>query len=162
MPPTHEDVTTIKDILGKRGDHYSEAFRSDDLDAFAGIPTGFPELDKMLGGLDGGDLMILAARPSMGKTALALNIASNVVANEGKSVGVFSLEMTKEQIVDRMVASKLGVDTHSLIRGTITDEQYGRLGGVMDSLTQLPIHIDDSPDVTLAGPGSVLPVIIAG
>jgi len=147
---TPADAKQLVDICNERFDRYSEAFDSDDPSAFTGIATGFPALDEMLGGLDPGHLMVLAARPSMGKTALALNIARNVVSQEGKVVGVFSLEMSKEQIVDRMVASDLGVDTHSLNRGMISAEEFDRLGGVMDRLTPLPIFIDDDPDVSLA------------
>ena len=144
------DAKPLSDLCNQRFDCYSEAFESDDPSAFSGIPTGFPTLDEMLGGLEGGDMVVLAARPSMGKTALALNVARNVVSQEGRVVGVFSLEMSKEQIVDRLVAGELGVDTHSLKRGMISEDQFDRLGGVMDGLTNLPIFIDDDPDVSLA------------
>ena len=109
---TNADATQLSEICHERYDHYSEAFETDDPTAFAGIATGFSALDGLLGGLRPGQLIILAARPSIGKTALALNIARNVVSEQGKVVGIFSLEMSKEEITDRLVASDLAVDTH--------------------------------------------------
>lgn len=147
---TPTDASELSAICSERYEHYSEAFESDDPAAFAGIATGFAALDALLGGLRPGHLMILAARPSMGKTALALNIARNIVTQQARPVGVFSLEMSKEEIVDRLVASDLGVETQSLNRGTLDDQQFDQLGPVMDRLSGMPIFIDDDPDTTLA------------
>ena len=91
-----------------------------------GVPTGFTDLDKILGGLQKSDLVILAARPSMGKTSLALDIARNVAVLENKPVGLFSLEMSKDQLADRLLASLANINLWNLRNGRLTSDDYSR------------------------------------
>jgi replicative DNA helicase len=97
-----------------------------------------------LAGLQKSDLIILAARPSMGKTSFALNIAQNVATKQGVPVGVFSLEMSKEQLIDRMLASEAGIDSWKLRTGSLEDKDFEKLNKAMGVLAEAPIYIDDS------------------
>ena len=134
----------IKDILDDRYEKFAELHSSDDKDGIKGVPTGFSALDFKLSGLQPSDLVILAARPSMGKTALALNIAVNAAVRHRKTVGIFSLEMSKEQLVDRLFSSMLGVDSWKLQRGKLDDSDFQNMGPIMDDLAKANIFIDDS------------------
>jgi len=133
----------IKDVLNQTYEKISDLHDPEAKEKYRGIPTGFKSLDNMLSGLQPADLVILAARPSMGKTALALNIAQNV-AKKGASVGVISLEMSKEQLVERMFCSLLGVDSWKMRTGKLTDDDFSKIGAVMDELNSMKIYIDDS------------------
>ena len=115
-----------------------------------GIPTGYKDLDNILAGLQRSDLFILAARPSMGKTALALNIAHNISLQAKESVLIFSLEMSKEQLVDRLLAIESGVDAWALRTGNLTDSDFEKIGQAMGSLSEAQIFIDDSPNITIS------------
>lgn len=112
-----------------------------------GIPTGFPELDEMTAGLQPSDLIILAARPAMGKTSLALNIASHAALHGGKTVGVFSLEMSHQQLFFRLLCSEGQVDSHRLRTGRVGSEEWQRIIRIYGTLSGLPIYIDDTPGV---------------
>ncbi len=116
-----------------------------------GVPTGFPQLDNMLAGLQKSDLIILAARPSMGKTALALDIARNTATKHGTAVGIFSLEMSSQQLTDRMLAAQAGVNSWNLRTGKKFkhEDDYGRLQHAMADLSEAPIYIDDSASTTV-------------
>ena len=133
----------IRKILEERYERFAEMHESDD-DSTKGIATGFQGLDAKLSGFQPSDLIILAARPSMGKTALALNIAQNAAIRDGKSVGIFSLEMSKEQLVDRLFASMLGVDSWKLQKGKLEDTDFQNMGPIMDELNKANMFIDDS------------------
>jgi len=133
----------IKEVLSSTYDKITELHDPATRDKYRGIPTGFKDLDNILSGLQPSDLVVLAARPSMGKTALALNIAQNV-AKKGYSVGLISLEMSKEQLVERMFCSLLEVDSWKLRTGKLTEEDFMRMGNVMDELYSMKIFIDDS------------------
>jgi len=133
----------IKDVLNTTYDKITELHDPNTRDKYRGVPTGFRDLDYILTGFQPSDLIILAARPSMGKTALALNIAQNV-ARTGRSVGLISLEMSKEQLVERMFSSLLSVDSWKIKAGKLTEEDFMRIGGVMDELYAMKIFIDDS------------------
>lgn len=133
----------IKDVLNKTYEKISDLHDPDAKEKYRGIPTGFNSLDNLLSGLQPSDLVILAARPSMGKTAFALNIAQNM-AKHGKAVGIISLEMSKEQLVERMFCSLMGVDSWKMRTGKLDDNDFGRIGAVMDELNGLKIFIDDS------------------
>jgi replicative DNA helicase len=109
-----------------------------------GIPTGFRDLDKLLAGLQSSDLIILAARPSMGKTTLVMNIAHHVAAKEGIPVGFFSLEVSKEQLIDQLLAIESGVDSWKLRTGALEDDDFPRLNEAMAELSEAPLYIDDS------------------
>jgi replicative DNA helicase len=117
-----------------------------------GIPTGFPLLDEYLGGLQKSDLIILASRPSLGKTALALTIARNVAINENIPVAIFSLEMSKDQIIDRLIAGEAGVSLWRLRTGKLMYEgdinELALISEALDRLNQAPIYIDDTPNLT--------------
>jgi len=113
-----------------------------------GLPTSYPELDELTSGLQPGELMVLAARPSMGKTALAINLAENV-AMAGHPVAVFSLEMSKQQLVQRLICSRADVDSQKLRRGAIHDDEYRRVLQACNELSQAPIFIDDTPSLSL-------------
>jgi len=110
-----------------------------------GVRTGFFELDRMTAGLQGGDLIILAARPSMGKTAFALNIAENVAVNEGLPVVVFSMEMGASQLALRLVGSLGRIDQSGLRTGRLRDEDWGRLTEAVDKLSKASMFIDETP-----------------
>lgn len=109
-----------------------------------GIPTGFRDLDKLLAGLQNSDLFILAARPSMGKTTLVANLAHHVAAREGIPVGFFSLEVSKEQLIDQLLAIESGVDSWKLRTGALDDDDFPRINEAMAELSEAPIYIDDS------------------
>lgn len=121
-----------------------------------GIPTGFPSLDNLLSGLQESDLIILAARPSMGKTALALDIARKTAVKHGTPVGIFSLEMSSQQLVDRMLAAEAGVDSWKLRTGKIkADEDFEHLQTAMATLSEAPIYIDDQAGATILSMRSI-------
>jgi len=139
---------SIGDLAAGRYDDYAQLHDQTGAPVQAGIKTGFPDLDRMLEGLEPGHLMILAGRPSMGKTALALNMAANV-ARQGKTAAFFSLEMTQRQITDRLIAGIAGVEASRLKKGTLADDAFQRVGRAMDRITNFPIFVDDCPDATL-------------
>lgn len=116
--------------------------------AITGIPTGYDRLDSMLSGFQPSDLIILAARPSVGKTALCLNLASNISARENVASVVFSLEMSKEQLVQRLLCMESRVDGSRLRGGFLTDEDWPRLTHAASVLSEAPIFIDDTPSLT--------------
>lgn len=137
----------IKDILADTFE------RLDELSKYAGklrgVPTGFADLDKILGGLQKSDLVILAARPSMGKTSLALDIARNVAVLENQPVGLFSLEMSKDQLADRLLAGLANINMWNLRNGRLTQDDYSRLQHAMGSLSDAPLYIDDAGSVNV-------------
>ena len=114
-----------------------------------GLPTGFPDLDNILAGLQKSDLVILAARPSVGKTSLALDIARQAAIKSKEGVGLFSLEMSKEQLVDRLLCSQSHVNLWKMRTGKLSDREedndFARIGEAMGQLSEAPIYIDDSP-----------------
>lgn len=138
-----EKFVHIKDVLDDRYEKFAELHASGE-DTTKGCPTGFTSLDAKLSGLQPSDLIILAARPSMGKTALAMNFAVNAAVKSHKTVGIFSLEMSKEQLVDRLFASMLGVDSWKLQRGKLDDSDFQNMGPVMDQMAKANIFIDDT------------------
>jgi replicative DNA helicase len=125
----------------------------EDLDArkggVTGQPTGFPDFDNLTAGFQASDLVIIAARPSMGKTALALNIAAHLAIHEKKKVGFFSMEMSKEQILLRMLCSEAGVDAQKLRRGFLNQEEWLRIGETMGVISESDIYIDDSASLSV-------------
>jgi replicative DNA helicase len=109
-----------------------------------GIPTGFRDMDNLLAGLQNSDLFILAARPSMGKTTFVMNLAHHVASKEGIPVGFFSLEVSKEQLIDQLLAIESGVDAWNLRTGKLTDDDFPRIAEAMAQLSEAPLYIDDS------------------
>lgn len=143
-----QDVSSLETILSESFDRLDELHK--DKGKIRGVPTGFKDLDNVLAGLQRSDLCILAARPSMGKTALALNIAHNVALQAGLPVLIFSLEMSKEQLVDRMLAMESGVDAWALRTGNLSDDDFEKIGHAMGTLSEAQIYIDDSPGISVS------------
>jgi replicative DNA helicase len=114
-----------------------------------GVETGYYELDDMLNGLQNGELIIVAARPSMGKTALAMNIIEHVAADSRLPCAVFSLEMSKQQLAQRMLCSRGKIDAHKLRKGLLQPHEYTELANVVGELAKAPIWVDDSPGLTI-------------
>ena len=115
-------------------------------DGIRGVPSGFPVLDNLLSGFHPSDLVILAARPSMGKTSLALDIARNAAVRHNVPVGIFSLEMSSEQIIDRMLSAESFVDSWKLRTGQVrSEDDFGRIRDALETLSKAPIFIDDKP-----------------
>jgi replicative DNA helicase len=114
-----------------------------------GTPTGYYDLDEMTSGFQDNDLIVIAGRPSMGKTALALNITAHVAMEEKKGVGMFSLEMSSNQISQRMLCARAHISPHMLRSGKLRDEDYTRLGIAVGPLSEAPIFIDDSPNISI-------------
>jgi len=112
-----------------------------------GVPTGFADLDGMTRGLQPGDLIIVAARPSMGKTSLVLNIAQHVAAHPDLTVGFFSLEMSKESLFLRMLTSEAHIDSHRLMSGAIGQKDYGKIAHALETLSNMRLHIDDTAGI---------------
>ncbi len=133
----------IGTILSESFDRIDELHKNKGM--LRGVPTGFKALDTLLGGLQKSDLIILAARPSMGKTSLALNIAENAAIKDGAKVAIFSLEQSKDQLVDRLLSSQAGVDSWKLRSGNLNDDDFPRIGKAMGILSEAPIFIDDTP-----------------
>ena len=115
--------------------------------AVTGVPTGFADIDEMTAGLQPADLVIVAARPSMGKTAFALNIGAHVGTSGERTVGVFSLEMSKEQLFMRMLTSAAQIDSHRFRTGLLTESDYGRLSDAIGALSEARMYIDDTPSI---------------
>ena len=121
---------------------------ADNANDVTGVPTGFYDLDRMTAGFQAGDLIVLAARPSMGKTALAINIAEHVALNEGLPVAVFSMEMGAAQLAVRIVGSIGRIDQGHLRTGKLTDEEWPRLSEAIEKLRTISLHIDESAGLT--------------
>jgi replicative DNA helicase len=115
-----------------------------------GVPTGFYDLDRQTSGFQAGDWIILAARPSMGKTALAINIAEHVALHEGLPVAVFSMEMGASQLAVRIVGSIGRIDQGHLRTGKLSDEEWPRLTEAIEKLRNVSLHIDETPGLTVS------------
>jgi replicative DNA helicase len=121
----------------------------EDKEMITGVPTGFTDLDRMTSGFQPGDLVILAARPSMGKTALALNVAEHVALKRSLPVGIFSLEMSKQQLLMRFLCAESLVDAHKVRTGYIGKDDFRQLIDALGSVTRAPLFIDDSSSLTI-------------
>lgn len=143
-----QNFVNIRDILHEAFDRIDSLHHESG--QLRGVPTGFTKLDSMLGGLQKSDLVILAARPSIGKTSLALDIARNVALKTKQPVGIFSLEMSKEQLVDRLLVSQADIDLWKMRTGRLKDdEDFQRIGHAMGLLAEAPIFIDDSGNANI-------------
>lgn len=147
------DFTQIKDVLMDSVQGLEKLITNKG--GLTGLPTGFPDLDKLTSGLHPSDFIILAARPSMGKTALALNIVQNValrahkqIGGEPRSVAFFSLEMSKEQLVHRMLCAEAGIDSQRLRVGEMGDKDWDSLWAACDTMSKAKIYIDDAAGIT--------------
>ena len=114
-----------------------------------GVPTGLAHLDALLGGLQPSDLVILAARPSVGKTSLALNVAQHAAVREGKKVAVFSLEMSREQLALRLLSAETGINPRPLQTGFVDETDWSKIATVMNDMASAPLWIDDSPALSV-------------
>ena len=144
---TSSDLVSVKDLVLTSYEQIS--YRYEHRGELTGVPTGFYDFDNMTSGLQKSDLIILAARPSMGKTALALNIAQNVALKAKKTVAIFSLEMSKEQLVQRMLCSEAEVDTQKLKTGNMQSTDWEKLTTAMNHFADAPLYIDDRPGATV-------------
>jgi replicative DNA helicase len=115
-----------------------------------GIPTGFSDLDSLLSGMQRSNLLILAARPGQGKTAIMLNMAQHIAVKEKIPIGIFSLEMSKEELVDRLLVSQADVDAWRLKTGKLSEDDFTKLSEAMGQLADAPIFIDDTPGISIA------------
>lgn len=134
--------------LHKVFDHLAELAQSDS--AFPGMSTGLQDLDRKINGLNKSDLVLVAARPAMGKSAFALNLALNVAKKYKKTVAIFNLEMSREQLAMRLLAIESFVDGQKMATGKLDEEEWNKLGMAASSLSQTDIRIDDNPSVTVA------------
>lgn len=141
-----DNFMPVSDILAASFDRIDRLHREKGL--LRGVRTNFKELDNKLSGLQPSDLIILAARPSMGKTAFALNMMLNVAVKEKVTTGFFSLEMSKDQIVDRLLCAQAMVDGWKLRTGNLNEDDFPAIGMAMGALAEAPIFIDDSPMLT--------------
>ena len=144
---THGDLISISDLLSNTFDHLEQLYSNKG--SIAGYKTGFIDLDKMTAGLHKSDLVILAARPAMGKTAFALNLASNVANINKKAVLIFSLEMGREQLINRMLADASGVESFKLETGNFSGDDFAAISEAMSQMSEAPIFIDDTPGLTV-------------
>ena len=141
------DVEPISDLLDETFNRLEELFNNKG--SLAGLKTGFVDFDKVTAGLHKSDLIILAARPAMGKTALALNIAHNVAVINNKAVLVFSLEMGKEQLINRMLSDASGIESFKLETGGFSGDDFSKISEAMAELSEAPIFIDDTPGLSV-------------
>ena len=142
-----KSLLPIKDLVYESYAKIEERYNNKD--KLTGTPTAFYDLDAMTNGLQKSDLVILAARPAMGKTSFALNIAQNVALKANIPVAIFSLEMSKEQLVQRLLCAEAEVDTQRLKTGNMQAKDWEKLAVAMDSFSQAPIYIDDTAGVTI-------------
>ncbi len=138
----------IKDTLAQSFDRIDELHKGGE--GLRGVKTGFTELDKVLSGLQKANLIILAARPGQGKTAITLNMAQYISTQEKKPVAIFSLEMSKEELVDRFLVAQADVDAWRLKTGKLSEDDFTKLSDAMGQLAEAPIFIDDTPGLNLA------------
>ncbi len=142
-----ENFAEIKDIMSDAISNIEDLFQNQG--KTTGLSTGFKDFDRKTAGLQKADLILIAARPSMGKTAFALNILQNIAVNEAKSVAVFSLEMSKDSLVNRMICSHAMVDSNRFRTGDLNDEDWSKIGDSVCPLSNAKIFIDDTPGITI-------------
>lgn len=142
-----QDLVSIETILTDSFDRMEELHRNKG--ALRGVRTGWRDLDGITAGLQRSDLIILAARPAMGKTTLVTNLAYNVATVAKQAVLFFSLEMSKEQLVDRMLADASGVDAWNIRTGNLSDEDFSKLSEAMGEMAEAPIFLDDTPGLSV-------------
>ncbi|WP_205842171.1 replicative DNA helicase [Natranaerobius trueperi] len=142
-----QDFVPVKEVLMETFDKIEHLYHNQG--NVTGIPTGFIDLDQRLSGLQPSDLVILAARPSMGKTTLALNMAQHIAVKEDRPVAIFSLEMSKDQLVQRMLCAEAQIDAHRLRTGNLSSEDWPKMTKAIGPLSEAPIFIDDTASITV-------------
>jgi len=143
-----QTIVSIETILAESFERLDDLHK--DKNKIRGVTTGFRAMDDLLAGLQKSDLFILAGRPSMGKTAFVLNLAHNVATLSKEPVLIFSLEMSKEQLVDRLLSMESGVDAWALRTGNLTDTDFEKISHAMGTLSEVPILFDDTPGITVS------------
>ncbi|HHW54917.1 MAG: replicative DNA helicase [bacterium] len=143
----HSGFFPVKDLISAAYDRIEYLYQNKG--GVTGIPTGFKDLDRLTAGLQPSDLIIVAARPAMGKTSFALNIALHVALEAKIPVAIFSLEMSREQLIMRMLSSEAGIDGQRLRTGFLDEEDWLLLTTAMARLSEAPIYIDDTPNITV-------------
>jgi len=143
----HRDFIQLKEVLAESFERLEDFMKKGG--QLRGVPTGYVDLDKRLAGMQDSNLLILAARPGVGKTTLALNIALNTAVKSKMAVGFFSLEMSKEELVDRLLVGQADIDAWRLKTGKLSDDDYKRLTQAMGELSDAPIYIDDTPGLSI-------------
>ncbi len=141
------DYVSIDQLLADAFDRIDELHKNKG--ALRGLKTGFRDLDKKTAGFQKGDLVIIGARPAMGKTTFAQNLAYNIASINRKGVLFFSLEMGSNEIIDRMISDVSGIDNWKMRTGNLTDEEFQKMGDAMDEMDDLPIYIDDTSSMTI-------------
>lgn len=142
-----KSFTQVKDALAESFDRLDELHKQGE--GLRGVATGFKDLDDALAGMQRSNLLILAARPGVGKTALALNIAQNVAVKYKRPVGFFSLEMSREELVDRLLVAQADIDAWKLKTGKLDEEDFTKLSNAMGELAEAPLYIDDTPGLSI-------------
>jgi replicative DNA helicase len=142
-----QNFVSLKDALAKSFDRLDELHKKGS--GLRGVPTGFTDIDKKLSGMQASNLLIIAARPSVGKTTLAVNMAQHMSAKEKIPVGIFSLEQSKDQLVDLMLASQADVDAWRITTGNLEEEDFEKISEAMGELADAPIYIDDTPGISI-------------
>lgn len=142
--PTKISEIIVNDVYNKLAQITGE-----DKEKYKGIPSGFGMLDKYLTGLNKSDLILIGARPAMGKTSFALNLAQNISMNARKKCVVFSLEMTKEQLAERLLSAQAGVESQKLKTGELTNDEWVRLGNAAGQFNDVELYLDDSSSITV-------------
>ncbi len=144
----NNDIVPIGDIL--LGSYQTMVENSQNKGGITGLATGFDELNRRTGGFHGGELILIAGRPGMGKSTFAVNIAEHMAINEKKTIAIFNLEMPKEQIVNRIICSQARVSTGKIRNGEISADDWEKIGEIVDKVASAPMYIDDTASVTVS------------
>ena len=144
---TKTEYVALESLLADAFDRMEELHKNKG--ALRGLKTGFRDLDKLTAGLQKGDLIIIGARPAMGKTTFAENLAYNAATINGRGVLFFSMEMSNQEIIDRMISDVSGVDNWKIRTGNVTDEDYGKIGDALEEMDSVPLYLDDSSSLTI-------------
>ncbi|OGM15336.1 replicative DNA helicase [Candidatus Woesebacteria bacterium RIFCSPLOWO2_01_FULL_43_11] len=142
-----QTFTAIREALAESFDRLDELHKQEE--GLRGVPTGFKDLDDTLAGMQKSNLLILASRPGIGKTSLALNISQNLAVKYKRPVGFFSLEMSKEELVDRLLVAQADIDAWRLKTGKLTEDDFTKLSNAMGELAEAPLYIDDTPALSI-------------
>jgi len=148
MERENKGVTHISDILEENLKTLTKLYKEGN--RVPGIPSGYVDLDKLTAGFQPSDLILIAARPSMGKSSLALNIAQHVALQEGMSVAIFSLEMSKEQVVNRILSSEMQIENMKLKTGDINSDEWQKIAVASAQISEASIYVDDTSDISAA------------
>lgn len=144
---TKKAFTSVRETLAESFDRLDELHKQGE--GMRGVPTGLPDLDDALAGMQKSNLLILAARPGVGKTSLAMNIAQYISVELKRPVGFFSLEMSKEELVDRLLVGQADIDAWKLKTGKLSEDDFTKLSNAMGELAEAPLYIDDTPALSV-------------